>query len=272
VVDEETDLLNELDQYKQRLQETEEEIASYQAKIHLLRNQSHEFRTLASVLNNIYLLLETPLTPEQREYAEIIRDCKDGLITLINEFFDFLRIEAGVWELCYEPFNLHECIENRVKWASKKPNENDVILSYHIDADVPDTVIGDIIVTNGIVSLLVNNALRYTAKGSILISLATIGSKKSNTSVYDFCLTVNDTGIKLEPESIECIQEFFSQKGSNLLPYEKVSPREDPFELTLMKWYADLIDGTLWVEAKPEENATQFSLSFQYEVVNNVQQ
>ena len=118
------------------------------------------------------LLMDTPLNPEQRDYAETIRNSGDALLTIINDILDFSKIEAGKMELESQPFDLRECVESALDLVAGRANEKRLDLAYIIEDDVPVGIRGDVTRLRQILLNLLSNAVKFTEKGEVVLTVA----------------------------------------------------------------------------------------------------
>lgn len=180
-----------------------------QAKSVFLATMSHEIRTpMNAVVGMSALLKSTKLTAEQQEYTKVITSSADALLTVINDILDYSKIESGNMCLENERFNLHSCIEDVMDIFSISAAEKRLDLVYVIDPAVPQFVMGDCHRLRQVLINLINNALKFTSKGEVLV-------KVSQQALADDSLmllfSIQDTGIGIPRDKLSRLFKSFSQ-------------------------------------------------------------
>jgi signal transduction histidine kinase len=229
--------------------------AADQAKSSFLATISHEIRTpMNAVVGFTHLLQSTPLSPEQREYLNLIEQGGRGLLVIIDDVLDYSKITSGRLELEEAPCQIAELANHVRSMLLPLAQKRGITLDWTLEAGAPAVIVGDAVRLGQILTNLIGNAIKFTEQGSVDVRISTRAPDASGQPDAGRCLLefqVSDTGVGIAPEAMERIFRPFSQADNSITRRFGGTG----LGLAITRRLCELMRGTLTVRSQPGQGS-----------------
>jgi signal transduction histidine kinase len=232
--------------------------AGTRAKDAFLSKMGHELRTpMSSVIGMTDLVLDTELTSEQRECLQTVKTSADALMKIIAQVLEVSDLDGGRLQVEARTFSVRDTLNSSLKSLLPYAAAKGLSLSSDVGSDVPDALVGDPVRFGQVIDNLLNNAIKFTAKGAVRIS-AYLEAHSRGTEAR-LCVSISDTGIGIPAEALARVAEAFSQAdNSSTRSYGGAG-----LGLTIASQLVSLMNGSLKIESTPNVGTNvRFTLCF----------
>jgi two-component system sensor histidine kinase/response regulator len=220
------------------------------AKSDFLANMSHEIRTpMNAILGMTHLALKTGLTPKQADYLTKVNSAAQSLLGIINDILDFSKIEAGRLDVERIDFELEKVLENLSSIVGQKAQDKNLEFLIAAQHDIHQNLIGDPLRLGQILINLVNNAVKFTEHGEVVVTVATVEQSDDRVKLK---FSVRDSGIGMTPEQKSRLFQAFSQADTSITrKYGGTG-----LGLSISRRLVEMMDGEIWAESEPGVGST----------------
>ena len=218
-----------------------------EAKSEFLANMSHEIRTpLNAVIGISELLSNTIKDKKQQNYMNTINNAGNSLLLIINDILDLSKIESGKMELNFKPIKLHAIFKEIETIFMQEVHNKEIEFFVEIPNDIPELILFDEVRIRQILLNLIGNAVKFTEKGYVKLSIETVPSNKRDMRQVDLRLSIEDTGIGIPKSEKERIFQAFTQiSGQSIKKYGGTG-----LGLSITKKLVEMMNGKISLESE----------------------